>query len=275
MSVARPALTILPVALLFAAPAFAQSAGLVPHRAVYDLDLADASDRSGITGITGRMVYEFDGSQCEGYTINFRFVTRINAGETERMTDQRSTTYESGEGDSFSFLTTSYVDGNLDRELRGNAELDDDGLTVEISEPKELTHELETTRFPTHHILDLIARAQDGERFYETTIFDGSEDADKILTTTAVIGNQATLREDDAEATALGDFADDNYWPVDMAYFDMTTTEGEELPVYRISFKLHEGGITRDLVMDYGDFSINGQLVDLEASEPRECEDDE
>ena len=35
---------------------------LAPHRAVYDLVLNKASDRSGITGITGRMVYEFNGS---------------------------------------------------------------------------------------------------------------------------------------------------------------------------------------------------------------------
>ena len=39
---------------------------LLPHRAVYDLSLEQASDRSGINGITGRMVYEFAGSSCEG-----------------------------------------------------------------------------------------------------------------------------------------------------------------------------------------------------------------
>ena len=48
---------------------------LAPHRAVYDLALDKASDRSGITDITGRMVYEFNGSACEGYTVTFRFMT--------------------------------------------------------------------------------------------------------------------------------------------------------------------------------------------------------
>ena len=40
--------------------------------------LDKASDRSGITGISGRMVYEFNGSACEGYTVKFRFVTQID-----------------------------------------------------------------------------------------------------------------------------------------------------------------------------------------------------
>ena len=30
-----------------------------------------------------------------------------------------------------------------------------------------------------------------------------------------------------------------------------------------VRFKLHENGITRDLTMDYGDFSMTGKLVNL------------
>ena len=64
------------------ADAAAAARMLAPHRAVYDLALDKASDRSGITGITGRMVYEFNGSACDGYTVTFRFVTRIDTGDT-------------------------------------------------------------------------------------------------------------------------------------------------------------------------------------------------
>ena len=46
---------IFALAAVLAAPAAAQT--LLPHRAVYDLVLDQASDRSGITGIAGRMVY--------------------------------------------------------------------------------------------------------------------------------------------------------------------------------------------------------------------------
>ncbi|TIW05637.1 MAG: DUF1849 family protein, partial [Mesorhizobium sp.] len=75
------------------APAFAVPA-LQAHRAVYDLSLDKASDRSGITGISGRMVYEFNGSPCEGYTVKFRFVTQIATNDNAtKLTDQQTTTF--------------------------------------------------------------------------------------------------------------------------------------------------------------------------------------
>ena len=60
----------------------------------------------------------------------------------------------------------------------------------------------------------------------------------------------------------------EKFWPVDIAYFDEATEGGEDTPEYRISFKLYENGLTRDLDMDYGDFTIHGQLVDLAVFEP-------
>lgn len=72
---------------------------LIAHRAVYDLELKDATDRSGIEGMTGRMVYEFTGSACQGYKTDFRFVTQINTGDAVRMTDQQTTTFEDGGGE--------------------------------------------------------------------------------------------------------------------------------------------------------------------------------
>ena len=95
MRVLRPATTL--TLCMLAAPALAGPL-LTPHRAVYDLSLNDASDRSGITGVAGRMVYEFEGSRCDGYTVKFRFVTQIDTTEMSRLTDQQTTTYEDGEG---------------------------------------------------------------------------------------------------------------------------------------------------------------------------------
>lgn len=246
------------------APAAAQAASvLAPHRAVYDLELDRASDRSGITDITGRMVYEFDGSACEGYTVNFRFVTQIDTSELSRLSDLQTSTYEDASGDHFSFVTKSYVDQKLDHEIKGSATRDQDGIEVDLDKPDQRTLELERTQFPTEHLLDLIERAEGSETFYETTIFDGSEDADKIMTTTVVIGNKAPVEAEDPEKAVMASLGEDRFWPVDIAYFDLSNGTGEEVPSYRISFKLHENGITRDIVMDYGDFSMKGQLVDL------------
>ena len=44
------------------------------------------------------MVYEFNGSPCEGYTVQFRFVTKVDTSENSRVTDQQTTTFEEGNG---------------------------------------------------------------------------------------------------------------------------------------------------------------------------------
>ena len=110
MRVARLATILLSAPLSgLAWPALA-APQLAPHRAVYDLALDKASDRSGITGLAGRMVYEFNGSPCEGYTVKFRFVTQIDTSENSRLTDQQTTTFEDGDGKSFNFVTRTFVD---------------------------------------------------------------------------------------------------------------------------------------------------------------------
>ncbi|MBL8580915.1 MAG: DUF1849 family protein, partial [Rhizobiaceae bacterium] len=113
-----------------------------------------------------------------------------------------------------------------------------------------------------------IDKAETGETFYETNLFDGSEDADKVMTTTVVIGKKDQPGSNDPEGKALAGLAGQSYWPVDIAYFDLKNDDGEEMPEYRISFKLHENGLTRDLVMDYGDFSMKGKLVNLAVFDP-------
>jgi hypothetical protein len=245
------------------APAFAVPV-LQPHRAVYDLSLDKASDRSGITGISGRMVYEFNGSACDGYTVNFRFVTQIATADTTRLTDQQTTTFEDAGGKTFSFVTKSFVDQALDKEVRGTATRQAKGVEVDLVKPQKSVVELDATQFPTQHLVELIGKAETGESFYETSLFDGSEDADKVMTTTVIVGKKVEADKADPELPALAKLAKDKYWPVDIAYFDPSAKDGgEEVPQYRISFKLHENGLTRDLMMDYGEFSMTGKLVDL------------
>ncbi|MEW9835785.1 cell envelope integrity EipB family protein [Mesorhizobium marinum] len=257
------------LAAIFAAPVSAAVAmPLAQHRAVYDLRLTASSEGSGITGITGRMVYEIRGSACDGYTVRFRYVTESSTRDASQITDQQTTTFEDGEGKQFNFATKSYTDQNLDKELRGSATREPDGVKIQIDKPESKSFELHPTQFPTQHLVDLIARARNGETFYETSIFDGSEDADKAMTTTVVVGKPAITRSNDPELKALASLATEKYWPVDIAYFDEATEGGEETPDYRISFKLYENGLTRDLDMDYGDFTIHGQLVDLAVFAP-------
>ncbi|OYR15682.1 cell envelope integrity protein EipB [Brucella grignonensis] len=242
--------------------AAASTVALVPHRAVYDLTLDRADEKSGISGLTGRMVYEFNGSACEGYTTNFRFVTRIDMDEQpQRVTDQQTTTFESGNGKDFRFVNKTFVDKELVKEVRGDAKVEGGKTVVSLSKPKEDNIDLKATQFPTTHMEELIGKAQAGEKFYQTSLYDASEDADRVVATTVVVGKEQEANGD--ETKAMGKFTKDNVWPVTISYFDDKEKQ-DGLPIYRINFKLYRNGITRDLTMDYGDFSMRGKLVKLD-----------
>ncbi|MDZ7823366.1 MAG: cell envelope integrity EipB family protein [Ahrensia sp.] len=241
---------------------------LAPHRAVYEVKLKEASDRSGITGMNGRIVYEFRGSACEGYTTDFRFVTRLFARGESNVTDQRTSTFEDGAGEMFRFVTKTYVGEAEDKNIEGIATPDEDGTFVELKKPDAVNLELGKALFPTQHIIDMIERAQNNERFYEEKIFDGSDGGDRVLATTVVIGPQKN--EPSSDDKIIGALKDDPYRSVSVSYFDEDeNTDG--LPEYTIAFKMHDNGISRALDMDYGDFSLQGEITSLELFEQEPC----
>ncbi|MEL6919994.1 MAG: cell envelope integrity EipB family protein [Pseudomonadota bacterium] len=258
-------------ATVLASSTLAQATPLQPHRAVYDVALANATERSGISAMRGRMVYEFRGAECDGYTTNFRFLTQIASRGTSRVTDQQTTTFEAGDGSSFRFVTKTFVDDVADRSTEGAASREGDGVTVELDEPDNQTFELSSALFPTAHLLNLLERAEAGERFYEQPIFDGSDDADRVMMTSVVVGPEKPAEDDDAEAAIDTIMTENPYRNVSVAYFDQTERAGEGIPDYRIAFKMLPNGITRDLELDYGDFALEGTLTELELLPSSEC----
>ena len=67
---------------------------MVPHRAVYDLSLGTTRANSQLAGVRGRILYDFGGSACQGYSLEFRQVSELDSGEGKVSTsDLRSTTW--------------------------------------------------------------------------------------------------------------------------------------------------------------------------------------
>lgn len=237
---------------------------LVPHRAIYDLSLDRASERSGITSVVGRMVYEFKGTPCEGYTTNFRYVTRISTDEASQLTDQQTSTFEDGAGKTFRFATKSFIDQALDTEVKGTATHGPDGISVKLVKPDKADVTVRQAWFPTQHLVELLDKAEHGRNFYETNLFDASDKADRAMTTSVVVGERREATPDDPEYQALGSLEHDRYWPVTIAYFDTGGDKASAMqPIYSISLKLLDNGITRDLRMDYGEYALKGRLVNL------------
>ena len=139
---------------------------LTPHRAIYEVTLDDARSASGITGIDGRMVFEFSGSECDGYTLNMRMVTQMtdSQGQTN-LTDLRSSTWEQGNGQKFRFQSAQYLNDKLGDVTMGRAtrNVPDTAVQVKLSQPGHAELNLSgQVLFPTQHSIALMNAAQDG-----------------------------------------------------------------------------------------------------------------
>ncbi|MFM9858319.1 cell envelope integrity EipB family protein [Pseudoxanthobacter sp. M-2] len=280
----RPLATLLAGAVLVAAlPAAAATApvskiaaGLQPHRAVYDMSLGESDENGTILGVAGRIVTEFTGSACEGFTTNFRFVSRIDDQEGgSRLTDLRTTSYEDATGETFQFVTQSYVDQKLSEESKGVATRDGDEVIVDLAKPAQKQTTFQNgPLFPTQHLVKVIEAAEAGGTILQGDLYDGSEKGEKVFATTAVIGRPASGVDeagmDDAKAVeTLGAGA---RWPVRLSYFEMGGDRAEQKPMYELSFLVYANGVTRKLELDYGDFTILGKLTSIEYLDAKPCE---
>lgn len=239
----------------------------VSYRAIYDITLENMAEKSDITGLNGRMAYEFSGSNCEGWTTQFRLLTHVDMKEdASRLTDRQSTTFESADGHEFRFANKSYMDGDLTEEAAGTVKRSKQGLEVVQTKPDDEIFKLKSAYFPLMQMLDIVHKAREGRHFVKMSLFDGSGNADDVAETTVIIGNKRKPAADDREAAVMGAFSGESVWPVTIAYFDDAENK-DGLPNFRTEFLLYENGITRDLFMDYGDFSIRGKLVRLDILE--------
>ena len=273
---------VIACALFFAAPLSAVGGQdgpivLVPHRAIYDLSLARARDNAQVAAVRGRILYDFAGSACEGYTLQFRQVSELDSGEGKVSTsDLRSNTWEGGDAKRFKFSSQNFLDQNLVDTVDGNAEHGTTATAVNLVKPEEKVLDLDAAVvFPTQHMVRVIEAARAGKSLLDFPVFDGSDTGEKVYDTLTVIGRklQADERKHDDAADAEAKLAGVPRWPVTISYFDKAKAKknSEQTPAYAIGFELYENGISRALSLDYNEFTVAGRLSSLEVKEPKPC----
>jgi hypothetical protein len=249
---------------------------LVPHRAVYDLTLGQTRENAHIASVRGRILYDFGGNACDGYTLQFRQVSELDTGEGKKSTsDLRSTTWEGGDAKRFNFASQNFVDQNLIDSVDGHAE---HGATtqVDLNKPEHKVFDIDAAVvFPTQHMVRAIEAARAGKTILDFPVFDGSDTGDKVYDTLTVIGRKLATDErkhEDAAATDLK-LLGMARWPVTISYFEKGKKQknSEQTPVYAISFELYENGISRALSLDYNEFVVAGKLSSLEISDIKPC----
>ncbi|MCJ2079988.1 cell envelope integrity EipB family protein [Methylobacterium sp. J-090] len=256
--------------ILFATgAAAAEPVHLASHRAVYDLSLAQSGGTRAVESARGRIVIDFSGDACKGYTMQTRQVTVLESGETgSRTSDLRNTTFESADGRSYRFKVSTLLNGTPGQSVDGTAETAADALKVRLKEPKRDGFQASgEVLFPTVHMRRLIEAARAGQTTLSVKVYDGTDDGRKVYDTLAVIGRPATTASAKAESDRdkplrEGEMAAMPHWPVTLSYF--TSGEGERTPIYVLTFDLYENGVSGNLRLDYGEFAVAGNLSRLD-----------
>jgi hypothetical protein len=273
----RTSLGMLAMAAVACGPA--KAAGpFLPHQALYELNLVKSRGSNAVNSARGRILYNFSGSACEGYTSEFRQVSELDVGEGKvTLSDLRSNSWEDGAGKSYRFKIDARMNDSDSSPVDGIAERTGDHITVKLKQPETKTFTLDgATVFPTEQIQRIIAAAKEGKSLLELMVYDGSDNGQKVYNTLSVIG-QAIPPE---KATPSPDPSTTNEqmksltrWPVTVSYYDRDAKkkDGEQTPVYAMSFELFENGVSRALVLDYNDFVISGALGKFDAKDAKPC----
>ena len=255
----------------------APASPFLAHQALYDLSLVK-SRGSNVSSARGRILYSFSGNACEGYTSEFRQVSELESGEDKlTLSDLRSTSWEDGAGKSYRFKIDARMNDADFSPVDGVAERTGDHVTVKLKQPEAKTFTLDgNTVFPTQQIQRIIEAARAGKSVLALTVYDGSDNGEKLYNTLSVIGKpipgDRTISSPDP-STASETMKSLTRWPVTVSYFDHDAkpTEGEQSPVYAMSFELFENGVSRKLMLDYNDFVVAGALDKFDIKDSKPC----
>jgi hypothetical protein len=276
---AGAAAAIVAIAIVYDAEATAgaenDTVKLLSHRAVYDLKLAKSTGKRSIESVRGRILYDFTGSACEGYTLQFRQVSELDTGEDKvAVSDLRANTWEAGDAKSFRFSSENYLNDTLQESVDGRAERGQDGVAATLTRPSEKSFKLDAGMvFPTEHVRRAIVAARAGKSILEFPVYDGSENGEKIYNSLTVIGHPIPPDKKPTDIAANEPaLAGLTRWPVTISYFDKAAAGGEQTPVYAIGFELYENGVSRNLLLDYGDFTVSGEMTQFEVKDAKPCE---
>lgn len=253
----------------------AEAASIAAHRAVYDLKLVSKGEGANLASVDGRMVFEVQGSACEGWSVSFRMVNQYTPTDgTSKLIDTQSTSYESGDGLEMHYNEKEFVDKQKSSESRIKVTRPAAGATGtgfdEAVEGKSFDVPGDAL-FPMQHQLRLMDEAARGAARDASFVYDGS-DGDRVFRAITFIGrrkepgqNQRDIAND--RAAALSGLPS---WPVSISYYPANGGE-PDTPSYQVGFDLYENGVATGLRLDYGEFALGGELASLELLGGQAC----
>jgi hypothetical protein len=265
----RPARLGLAALALLSIAAPAGAVDIAPHRALYSMTLGSTKPNSGVVGASGTMSYVW-GETCDGWTVEQRYKLRMQYTESPEVEiTSNYVTWESKDGLRYRFNEKKLKNGELDEEVRGEAKLDGpgEGGSATFTRPKQETVDLPPGAiFPTAHTILIIERAVSGEQFVSEQVFDGASE-DSAVQVSAVIGQEQ--QPNGADAAPKSVLLDRRSWRVRLAFFP--SDANSEKPEYELGMRLYDNGVSREMLLDYGDFAVKAKLDEIEALPKPNC----
>jgi hypothetical protein len=248
----------------------ALAAGLAPHRAYYDLEAKRLNTGNNISAVKGKLAYEITGSACDGYAVNYRIANRIlYADGGSQVIDSQLTSWESGDGLQLDLTQKQFVDSKLNSESRIKVSKDTVSAPgkgeIRAAEVRPFATDAMAV-FPTQYQIRIIDAAAKGASRDVSVLYEGSDD-DKSVKAISFIG---TLRKAGGLPDENRDLATMSAWPVTISYYPLEVG-GDEQPSYQASFTMLENGVSTDLVLDFGAYSLAGKLTKLELLKAEPC----
>ena len=257
------------VAMLAQVPA-AEAGTFVPHKAVYGLKLAKEQRGPGpVNNANGKLEFEWK-DVCDGWAVRQRtHIIVTHADGSEVAFGWTLNAWESKDGLSYRFFIRRLYAGGQVEEVRGSATLEGPGQGGEavFSLPEDRSMVLpKGTIFPTQHSLVVLDSLQSKELPIWRVVFDGSGEEGLFGINAALAHSMPSEAETSIDDPLL---TEQPSWRLLVAYFGMDEEASE--PQYEQEMRLFGNGIVDELLLDYGDFTLDASLVDVEALPPAGC----
>lgn len=269
---AKTGLALLAAAWTSGGPALA-AVEIAPHRAIYDMTLA-RSGSSDVADVRGMMEFQWADS-CDGWTVTQRskMLFLYTSGDEVEL-GWNLTSWESKDGLRYRFFVKKTENGEPKDEIRGEARLDRPGGpgVAEYSLPEKKTVQLPAgTLFPTAHSLKLLESAEAGSPALWAQVFDGSDEIG-LFDVSAIVGRKADAAAAGAPQPSSPLLASGQAWRVGLAFYPREGKDKDTAaPEHEQSLRLHSNGIVDKLVLDYGNFSVDAELTEVEQLPPPPC----
>jgi hypothetical protein len=253
------------ITLAFLVPAAtATAAPLAAHHAIYKLTL-DTTKEEGVLAASGTMSYDVVDT-CTGWATAQHLVINLTNkdGQDIKMVSDYAT-LESKDGTHLDYHTREMTGTSTTQQLDGTALLEKSGKgQADFSSPQKSTVLLPIgTLLPMAHTNAIIDAAMAGRKFLSVPLFDGTG-ANGAEDTFITIENWKPAVEQKWPALSGQPFG-----RVHIAFFDRATDS--EMPSYEIGMKYYANGVADAMVMNFGEFSMDGALDQFELRAPPHC----